>query len=307
MRTVFVGGPGRSGTSFVTRSLGMHPDVCTLPDIELKIFTEKNGLMDLYHSIVVEYSPNRAHTALNQFKQFYTALINGGFGQRPLDSFLPKDRWEKCFNRFTDRLTQFDHPMPATEEYFFNAARILSSDLFSVILEHSDRNRSDPIFLEKTPHALLSSKFIRRIIPDSILIHVIRDPRSIAYSLRRMSWGPDDLETCCAWVESYFTAWNRTKQFCEHNDSQFTQIMIEELSNSEEVWNVIISDFLDFSKPTRLFANADLQKLNGWVETCKEDDITLMNLRLSNLAEALGYNRTDVGRVTSDVYEATFE
>ncbi len=44
MRILFVGGPGRSGTSFVADRCGSHPQVATLKDIELKIFCEKNGL-----------------------------------------------------------------------------------------------------------------------------------------------------------------------------------------------------------------------------------------------------------------------
>ena len=44
MRILFVGGPGRSGPSFVADRLGTHPQVAAFKDIELKIFREKNGL-----------------------------------------------------------------------------------------------------------------------------------------------------------------------------------------------------------------------------------------------------------------------
>ena len=56
MRTIFIGGPGRSGTSFVADRLSNHPDVTAFRDVELKLFTEKNGLLDLWHSLIERYS-----------------------------------------------------------------------------------------------------------------------------------------------------------------------------------------------------------------------------------------------------------
>jgi len=76
MRYLFVGGPGRSGTSFVADRLGNHAQVVALKDIELKIFCEKNGLQDLFHALVETYSPNRAVTALDQFRRMVEALID---------------------------------------------------------------------------------------------------------------------------------------------------------------------------------------------------------------------------------------
>ncbi|MEL7152496.1 MAG: hypothetical protein AAFN51_01595, partial [Pseudomonadota bacterium] len=70
-----MGGPGRSGTSFVADRLGRHPDICTFPNVELKLFTEKNGLLDLYHALVETYSPNRATVALDQFNRFFEPSV----------------------------------------------------------------------------------------------------------------------------------------------------------------------------------------------------------------------------------------
>ncbi len=84
MRILFVGGPGRSGTSFVAERLGRHSQVAVLKNIELKIFCEKNGLQDLFHSLVEAYSPNRAVMALDQFRRMAEALIEGRYGQPAL-------------------------------------------------------------------------------------------------------------------------------------------------------------------------------------------------------------------------------
>jgi hypothetical protein len=51
---VFVGGPGKSGTTFVAHGIASHPMVATFPDVELKMFCEKNGLIDLRDTLALE-------------------------------------------------------------------------------------------------------------------------------------------------------------------------------------------------------------------------------------------------------------
>ena len=46
-KIIFIGGPGRSGTSFVADRIGRHADVATFQDVELKIFGEFGSLLDL--------------------------------------------------------------------------------------------------------------------------------------------------------------------------------------------------------------------------------------------------------------------
>jgi len=74
MRYIFAGGPGRSGTSFIADRLGAHPQIASLKDVELKIFSEKNGLLDLFHALCQTYSPNRANVAIDQFRRMAEAL-----------------------------------------------------------------------------------------------------------------------------------------------------------------------------------------------------------------------------------------
>jgi hypothetical protein len=90
-RSLFVGGPGRSGTSFVADRLGGHPQVASFKDIELKLFCEKNGLQDLFHVLVATYSPNRAVIALDQFHRMTQALVDGKYGQPALSTVAPAD------------------------------------------------------------------------------------------------------------------------------------------------------------------------------------------------------------------------
>jgi hypothetical protein len=49
--------------------------------------------------------------------------------------------------------------------------------------------------------------FLARLAPGARFLHVMRDPRSIAWSLLSMRWGSDKLATAARWVDSYCGAW----------------------------------------------------------------------------------------------------
>jgi hypothetical protein len=144
-RTLFVGGPGRSGTSFVADRLGRHPGVATLKDIELKIFCEKNGLQDLFHALTATYSPNRAVMALDQFRRMAEALIDGRYGQPALAKMAPPAAWRAHFSNFADSLLESGHPVEHEPEAFLAKARALAGDIAGLAAAISgDQRRPGP-------------------------------------------------------------------------------------------------------------------------------------------------------------------
>ena len=163
MRTLFIGGPGRSGTSFVAQSLARHPQICAYPDIELKLFTEKNGLLDLCHSLVEEYSPNRAAVALAQFQRLTEALVEGQYGQPKLASLCSVAAWTEIFEEFRHLIAPTGHPCRLDEDTFLRAARVLLVRLMKTAAEIKGTEFCPDVFLEKTPHALLSIQFLERL------------------------------------------------------------------------------------------------------------------------------------------------
>ena len=201
--------------------------MCLLPDIELKLLTEKNGILDLYHALVQTYSPNRAAVAIDQFKTFFLALTDGKFGQAGLASISPREDWLFVLDAFLEELTVYGQVGPVQVRTLFSAAR----KLLWRIADLADRN--DPVgsrpttFLEKTPHMLLAIDFLASIVPGAHHIHVMRDPRSIARSLQHVKWGPDDLASCCTWVSNYLEAWMKSQWTASRNGIFPVSIQIE--------------------------------------------------------------------------------
>lgn len=299
MRVLFIGGPGRSGTSFVADRLGDHPQVVALKDIELKIFCEKNGLQDLFHSLVLTYSPNRAVMALDQFRRMAHALVTGRYGQPGLSVAAPARDWSACFDAFADSLLEDGHPVPQPPERFFNAARALLGRIAALAAgaasgEPAPAAPDGTIFLEKTPHNLLAIGFLTRIAPGARFLHVMRDPRSIAWSLLAMRWGPDDLTTAARWVDSYCRAWTVAEGHAARLALPLTRAYIEEVASAPAEAAGWLSDRLGIGPLDGLFHGADPSLLNRWAAGADPAERAMLDSRLDGWVRHFGY---DPGRV----------
>lgn len=298
-KTIFVGGPGRSGTSFVADRLGRHPDICSLPDVELKLFTERNGLLDLYHVLVQTFSPNRATVAMDQFRRFYLALVDGRFGQPALSSLAPREHWLNALDRFAARLTTDGQPVPASPDQFRAAARSFLWHIGDIAARRLPGGQEPMIFLEKTPHALLEMPFLTEIAPRSQFVHVMRDPRSIAFSLRGMKWGPDDLGACCTWVASYCEVWLKAQAAAAQYDLPLLELKIEAISAAPDEWSDATCRSLQVTPVKTMFRGADPQTLNRWALQCSEAERDLLQTRLAGWARHFGYCASEIGSAST--------
>lgn len=293
MRTIFVGGPGRSGTSFVAERLAHHPDISAFRDIELKLFTEKNGLLDLWHSLIERYSPNRAAVARQQFKRLTDALIAGQFGQPGLKTVAPAEAWTSVFDRFLENAFPSGAFERADLDQFRRACRQLLQDVAQLSVPSG---ASPKIFLEKTPHALLAVDFLAEIAPGAGFIHIMRDPRSIAQSLRGMRWGPSDLNDCCAWVSGYCAAWLDAQKLSATQGIEVTSLHIEDIADHPDRCTEYLCDATGLSRQPDLLNGASISILNGWAEKASTDDISLLNKRLVGWVRHFGYSVEHIGQ-----------
>lgn len=292
-RFLFVGGPGRSGTSFVADRLGNHPQVLALKDIEIKIFCEKNGLQDLFHSLVETYSPNRAVMALDQFQRMTQALIEGRYGQPALSTTAPAEDWRACFRAFTDNLLEDGHPAPQDPERFFNISRALLHRIAA--LAAGQRTSQEPVFLEKTPHNLLAIGFLTRLAPGARFLHIMRDPRSIAWSLLAMRWGPDDLTTAARWVDCYCRAWATAEGHAARLGLTLTRLHIEEAAAAPAESAALLIAQLGLDPHDGLFVGANPEVLNRWTAKATPAESALLDAHLSGWVRYFGYDPIQIG------------
>lgn len=294
-RYLFVGGPGRSGTSLLARCLGRHPGIATFKDIELKIFCEKNGLLDLHHSLVVTYTPNRATVAVQQFAQLSDALLHGRYGQAALSPLVDPDAWESLVGEFLDALSIRGHPQQMSHQRFAGLARLFVDGVRKLAVRTLRPEQGDAIFLEKTPHTLLGIRFLEEIAPGSSYLHVMRDPRAIAYSLRAMPWGPDALESCAEWVGSYCRAYLRTRKQATSLGLDLMEVLVEEVVANPDIWADALTGWLSIDPTTDLLAGSSSSVVNAGIGQASEDELALLDARLADCARDFGYALSTIG------------
>lgn len=283
---IFVGGPGRSGTSFVADRVGRHRQVATFQDVELKIFGEFGGLRDMQSTLVENFSPNRAVVVSGQFRKMLMAVFSGGYGQPALRCIVPADRLDVLVEEFFSRLQPSGYVERLDYVTFNNAARDLMHGFAEIALEQKP---GAAVFLEKTPHNCLQPQFLHELAPAARYLHIYRNPKAIAVSLLNQTWGPDRLEHAIIWVRSYFEAWIEARACFERFGLPLMDLRIEDIAADSEAMSDAITAHLQLQADRQMLAGGDLDLLNAWKKKVSPGDSTLLNEGLDPLCRALGY------------------
>jgi hypothetical protein len=222
------------------------------------------------------------------------ALAAGRFGQHPLGA--PAAVWNHAIAEFTDTLSRDGHPMPQEPEGFFAAARALLARIAA--LAAGQRGSEAPpaeMFLEKTPHNLLAIGFLARLAPGARFLHVMRDPRSIAWSLLAMRWGPNELNTAARWVDSYCLAWVRAEALAASMGLHLIRLHIEEAAAAPSDAAAWLTARLDLAPHAGLLNGADANLLNRWTAKASVAERALLDDRLGGWAAHFGYDPDCIG------------
>lgn len=285
MDYLLVGGPGRSGTSFVADRIGSHPDVGTFKDVELKMFFELDGLFDLEQVLTCHYSPNRGTVALQRFERMLHALRDGGFGQPRLGDEASAADVAGASGRFVQSLTVHGVAVPCTREAFRSRARRFIAELSAIAC----RDKSARVFLEKTPHNLLNPEFLDGLFPEARYIHVTRDPRAIAVSLLAQTWGPTDLRGACEWVAAYLESWQVAVEYMRDRSLPVLELRIEDVSRDTQAASDHVQRFMNVNVAGNMFEGASEAVLQRWLDRSDEAERIYLDDRLGSLTYSLGY------------------
>ena len=294
MKMCFVGGPGRSGTTFFAQQLIEHPHVVGFFDVELKIYSEIDGLIDLYNSFGPNFGPNRAEMAVRRLRYLFDALFKEASDQASLGRYIEKPEVIALVFETAKALGYRDNLRRVTDAEFFDAARILSNGLAALARRQPGRELAE-VFLEKTPHVLLHLPFLRKLHPDAAFIHVMRDPRSVANSLLRVGWGPKSMEECAAWVAGYWGAYRDVRRWARVNHQTIVEFYVETLAGGPTEATRTVCDLLEIPRVPNLFTWGDIARLNSWVDNATPTDLSILNGRLGDLAVEIGYRRDAIG------------
>jgi hypothetical protein len=100
-----------------------------------------------------------------------------------------------------------------------------------------------PRWGDKTPRYLLELPRIKRALPEARFIHLIRDGRDVAVSLRDVSWGTDDpAEAASVWSSQILAARRKAGRI---PSGSYLEISYEELVSEPERTLKTIADFAE--------------------------------------------------------------
>ena len=201
---IFIVGVPRSGTTLVRLILNSHSRIAIAP--ETHFFRHFWSHRDMYGDLQQDAN----------LQAFWDDFSNSKYFQ----DFRFKDVQRICDKIFSGERTY--------------------KDIFSTLLVEYAKQNGKIRCGEKTPDHLEFAKTILDLYPDAKIIHVIRDPRDVALSFKRIPWGSN-------YVFSNARLWNRymdipKKQNLISNSGSYLELIYEDLvTNSKEMIKVICS------------------------------------------------------------------
>lgn len=185
---------------------------------------------------------------------------------------LPRNKL-KVVKYFPDRNELVADAAQFVDDLFLNAARMSGKETWC----------------EKTPQNLLSLEFLWELFPQSIVVHIVRDPRGVAYSLTRQKWAPSDLEGASLMLRSVYSRWFDLKRTIDFSQHRYYEIKLEDFASSPRN---LLSDFASFCGIDDQFINLpDIRsdRVDYWKNVMNGQEIQLVNRILGAYITQLGY------------------
>jgi hypothetical protein len=221
--------------------------------------------VDLYNSLVYNWSPYNAWAAMRPFCKLLNELIDSdsfldrmkrvvfsriGYSYKRYHSFelgqeLGKEHCRVKLREFIDKLASSDvrvtwvgtrgwqsHVkliLPVTEQELSGILRGFVFGLLQPVLERSGKT----IWADHSPHSYLSAVQLLKIFPECHFIHIERDIRDTISSIRSKPWGPrGDLEVV-SWIKAIYSRWESQKKILPPD--RHTEIWLEDLVTDRDV------------------------------------------------------------------------
>jgi hypothetical protein len=153
LRIAILGGSGGSGSSLLTHLLSRHPRIASGPELGFFNHVEVYDLDAFRRHLDALFSSRRATPGYKRAWHFLKASQHYGLDRAILEAWLAES----------------------------DSAR----ELFTRLWEHITRRFERPWFVEKTPTNAYCFRLLAERFPDLPLVHILRDGRDVAASLRR--------------------------------------------------------------------------------------------------------------------------
>lgn len=168
MRTVFIGGCDRSGTTFLGSLLGGAAGVVVTPESQFKI--------DCLNAVLE--GKLKSHAEITAY----------------LDNHWRYRIWRVPADKMIEGKGQGDSLEVLAEAIL---ARVKGYGL--------THNRSPEVWVDHTPRNLQDIHLLGQLFPDAKYLHIVRDGRAVSASVLPLDWGPNTASQAARWWGSRLT------------------------------------------------------------------------------------------------------
>lgn len=255
---IFVAGSGRSGTTILGRTLGLHPQVFGLRDESRFLVAPRGSLLEWTfdpHNVVLARA-FRQRIAGGFFNgeavrelvdcppaanpgEIFKRLARGGFYTRPLaHTPYPVGLCRDVeYVHYRGVVEQFlaNFPQDALDDRL-RAVSSLCHELFLPSMNASGATR----WCDDTPRNALYLVELARVFPDLRIVHMIRDGRDVARSFPRLGWLPSRRAALHMWFEHVGIA---RRAGASLGPDRYREILFEDLTRDPDR---VLREILEF-------------------------------------------------------------
>lgn len=246
MRTILIGGTGRCGTNLLKNIFTNHSNVVTLP-FEQRFFIDPDGIIDTYSSLKNIWSPFIADRKIKCLEKLLNEVSKNNIIHKFIGKIISQfDKtgkfitqkkyigWElnkhfpniQAHNKILiDGLTDFyfSGVYPGSDSYKFknkiqsnkpsienltNIFREYLVNLIQDLLSYHDKE----FFVEDNTWNIFFGREFLKLLPNSKLINIYREPSRVITSMMKQRWCPTNYLDTKQWYESMIEYWNIIKK-----------------------------------------------------------------------------------------------
>lgn len=166
----------------------------------------------------------------------------------------------------------------------------LSAHFVDEMFAYPTKQAGKSIWSEKTPNNLLAINFIQELFPNSLFIHVKRDPRGVIASMQKMPWAPSDIETLCVWAKPDLEKWFHLESSESFNRQNYLEFKLEDFAKDPQQYLTLVATKLNVEADFGVLSDVSENRVSGWKHQMSAKDIQTINKVLGDYVTHLGYN-----------------
>ena len=323
VNTLLIAGTGRSGTNILKKVLSLNSEVFALP-FEHRFFIDPDGILDFYTNMLHHWSPFLFDKKIKQLKKYLLSLAKQKttkkcFGKilrflEPSGLIITNHSyygWEmgKWFpnyitfvNNLIDDLIDFSYNgrWPGSQSYKYrnqidfhghfeekDLIDIFSKNINCLLSQVLEANKKT-CFVEDNTWNILFADNLLKIMQESKILHIYRDPRDVVASMMKQNWCPSELIKTINYYKAIINYW-----FIQRNKipaEKLLEIKFEAFINNPEKYTRDICNFISLDFEDKMLAiDLDKHNITRYKTDFSESQLELINSNLYTELKSLNY------------------